>query len=150
MATTTKQPLSARTSLTSSSLGTLASATYCTSSAYNCATNEPSGVVVEVEAATTNTPSGNKQLVVFLKESLDGTNFRGGPESGTTTTDEGSLLFIGALPITTASTTYRATFNIANALGYVPDQFKVVTKNDLGVALTSGALYTAEVTYTAA
>jgi hypothetical protein len=147
---TTKQTLSARTSLTSSSLGTLASATYCASSAYNCATNEPQDVIVEVECATTNTPAGNKQLVVFISESLDGTNFRSGPTSGTTTTNEPNLRFLGTVPMNTASTTQRATFSVAAALGYCPDQFKIITKNDLGVALTSGALYTSEVIYTAA
>lgn len=147
---TTKQTLSARTSLTSSSFGTLASATYCVSSAYNCATNEPQDVIVEVECATTNTPSGNKQVVVFVKESLDGTNFRSGPESGTTTTDEPNLRFLGTIPMNTASTTQRGTFSVAASLGYCPDQFKIICKNDLGVALTSGAIYTSEVVFTAA
>lgn len=146
--TTVKQVQGTRTSLTSSSLGTLASGTYCTSSAYNCTTNQPIDVVVECEVATTNTPSGNKQLVVFVKESLDGTNYRSGPETGTTTTDEPNLRFLGTVPIGTASTTERGTFSVALALGYVPQYFKIVTKNDLGVALTSGALYTAEISAT--
>lgn len=147
---TVKQVLGARTSLTSSSFGTLASATYCVSSAYNCSTNEPLDVIVEVECATTNTPAGNKQVVVFIKESLDGTNFRSGPESGTTTTDEPNLRFLGTIPMNTASTTQRGTFSINTSLGYCPDQFKIVCKNDLGVALTSGAVYTAEVSSTVA
>lgn len=148
--TTTKQTLSTRTSLTSSSLSTLASATYCASSAYNCTTNQPQDVIVEVDVATTNTPAGNKQLVVFIQESLDGTNYRSGPTSGTSTTDEPNLQFLGTVPIASASTTEIGTFSIASVLGYCPAYFKVVTKNDLGVALTSGSLYTSEVVYTAA
>lgn len=149
MATIT-QLVGTRTALTSSSFGTLASATYCVSSAYTAATADPLDVIVEVECATTNTPSGNKQVVVFVKESLDGTNFRSGPESGTTTTDEPNLRFLGTIPMNTASTTQRGTFSVAASLGYCPDQFKIICKNDLGVALTSGAIYTSEVVFTAA
>jgi len=56
---------------------------------------QPLDVIIEVDAATTNTPSGNKQLVVFVQESLDGTNYRSGPTSGTTTTDEPNLRLLG-------------------------------------------------------
>ena len=40
---------------------------------------------------------------------------------------------------------HRKVFSVYEALGYVPAYFRVVVRNDLGVALTSGALYTAEV-----
>lgn len=148
--TTVKQPQAARSALTVTGLSTLASATYVASSAYTANTNQPLDVIVEVEAATTNTPTGNKQVAVFVKESLDGTNFRSGPESGTTTTDEPNLRFLGTIPMNTASVTQRATFSVAQALGYCPYAFKVVLKNDLGVALTSGAAYTAEISATSA
>lgn len=136
-----------RTSLTVTGLSTLASATYVTSSAYNCTANDPLDLMVEVEVATTNTPSGNKQVVVFAKGSLDGTNFTSGPESGTTTTDEPNLRFIGTVPMNSSSTTQRKIFSLAGPFGgYLPQQVKIVLKNDLGVALTSGACYTSEVT----
>lgn len=150
---TVKQIVGTRTSLafTSTSLSTLASATYVqNTTAYNCATNQPLDVVVEIDAATTNTPAGNKQLVVFIQESLDGTNFRSGPTSGTTTTREPNLRFLGIIPITTASTTEIATFSIVQALGYVPNSFFIVVKNDLGVALTSGTMFTSEISNTVA
>ena len=134
-----------RTSLTVTGLGTLASGTYVTSATYTANTNKPLDVIVEVECATTNTPSGSKQVAVFVKESLDGTNFRSGPESGTTTTDEPNLRPLGNIPMNSVTATQRGTFSVANALGYVPHSFKVVIKNDLGVALTSGAAYTAEI-----
>lgn len=145
---TIKQIVGSRTALTSTGFSTLASATYVATSAYDCGTNQPLDVVVEIECATTNTPSGNKQVVVFVKESLDGTNFRSGPESSTTTTDEPNLRLLGTVPMNTASTTQRGTFSISQALGYCPDQFKIVLKNDLGVALTSGAVYTSEISST--
>jgi len=147
MATIT-QTVGTRTSLTVTGLSTLAAATYVASSAYTANTNKPLDVIVEVDVATTNTPSGNKQLVVFVIESLDGTNYRSGPTSGTTTTDEPNLRLLGTVPMNTASVTQTATFSVAQALGYCPYAFKVVIKNDLGVALTSGTAFTSEISAT--
>ena len=150
---TIKQVVGTRTSLafTSTSLSALASATYVqNTTAYDCTTNQPVDVIVELDVATTNTPSGNKQLVVFLQESLDGTNYRSGPTSGTSTTREPNLLFLGSVPLTTASTTEIGTFSVLQALGYVPAKFFIVVKNDLGVALTSGTAFTSEITSTVA
>ena len=142
------QPVVTRTSLTVTGLGTLAASTYVASSTYTANTNKPLDVVVEVEAATTNTPGGNKQVVVFVQESLDGTNFRSGPTSGTSATDEPNLRFLGTLPMNTASVTQRGTFSVTQALGYCPFAFRVVLRNDLGVALTSGAAFTSEISAT--
>jgi len=145
---TVKQIVGTRTSLTLTGFATLASATYAVSAAYDCGAGDPIDVVVEIDVATTNTPAGNKQVVVFLQESLDGTNFRSGPTSGTTTTNEPNLLLLGTVPMNAASTTQIATFSIMQALGYVPLQFKIVVKNDLGVALTGGNAYTSEISET--
>lgn len=150
---TIKQIVGTRTSLpfTSTSLSTLAAATYVqNTTSYDCTTNQPLDVIVEVDVATTNTPAGNKQAVVFIRESLDGTNYRSGPTSGTTTTDEPNLRFLGTVPMNTASTTEVATFSVAQGLGYVPAKFYVVIKNDLGVALTSGTVFTSEISSTVA
>tara|TARA_R110000868_G_C10972514_1_gene770297 strand:+ start:21036 stop:21494 length:459 start_codon:yes stop_codon:yes gene_type:complete len=150
---TIKQIVGTRTSLafTSTSLSALASATYVqNTTAYDCTTNQPVDVIVELDVATTNTPAGNKQLVVFLQESLDGTNYRSGPTSGTTTTREPNLLFLGSMPVTTASTTEIGTFSVLQALGYIPYKFFIVVKNDLGVALTSGTAFTSEISSTVA
>ncbi len=107
-------------------------------------------MIIELDAATTNSPSGNRQIVVFIRDSLDGTNYRSGPASGTTTTREPNLRWIGTLPLTTASTTEIGTFSIAQALGYVPNSFFIVVKNDLGVALTAGTVFTSEISSTVA
>ena len=150
---TVKQIVGTRTSLpfTGTTLSALASATYVqNTTAYDCTTNQPMDVIVEVDVATTNTPSGNKQVVVFLQESLDGSNYRSGPTSGTTTTREGNLKLLGTMPLTTASTTEIATFSVAGALSYVPDKFFIVIKNDLGVALTSCTAWTSEISNTVA
>lgn len=146
--TTLKQPVGARTSLTVTGLSTLASGTYVQSAAYTANTNQPLDVIVELDLATTNTPAGNKQVVVFVRESLDGANFRSGPGSGTTTTDEPNLRLLGTVPMNTASVTQIATFSVAQALGYCPYAFKIVVKNDLGVALTGGTAFTSEISAT--
>ncbi len=135
-----------RTSLTCTGLSTLASGTYVASNNYNCNTNKPVDVIIDVALATTNTPSGNKQANVFIIESLDGTNYRSGPTSGTTTTDEPDLKLIGVIFLYTATNTHEGTFSLKQALGYIPYGFKVVIKNDLGVALTSGSINTSEIT----
>lgn len=145
--------LGSRTSLAynSTDLSTLASATYVrNTTAYPANTNKPIDVIVEVDVATTNTPAGNKQVAVFIQESVDGTNFRSGPSSGSTATREPNLRYLGTVPLTTASTTEIATFSVATMLGYVPYSFYVVIKNDLGVALTSGTVWTSEITGTIA
>lgn len=134
-----------RNSLTITGLSTLASATYAVSSTITANTNKPVDIIVELRVATTNTPTGNKQLLAFIKPSVDGTNFGSGPESGTTTTDEPDLELLGSVPMNTATTTHAKFFSVGQALGYIPHSFTVVVKNDLGVALTSGTAFTAEI-----
>jgi len=148
---TVKATVQSRNSLSFSGLSTLASATYVrSSSAYNCSTNSPTDVIVEVDAATTNTPAGNTRVGVFIQESLDNSNFRSGPTSGTTTTDEPNLKLLGYLPLASSSVTEIGMFSVLQTLGYVPYSFYVVIKNDLGVALTSATVYTAEIQTTVA
>jgi hypothetical protein len=148
---TIKSIIGTRTSLayTGTGLSTLASATYVeNTTAYNCVTNSPLDVIVELDIATTNTPAGNKQVVAFIAESMDGSTYRTGPTSGTTTTREPNLKLLGSMAITTASTTEIGQFSVAQALGYVPNTFFVIIKNDLGVALTSGTVWTSEISST--
>ena len=142
MATTAKLIQGTKTTLSSTGFSTLASAGYVATSAYNCTNNQPLDVIVEVNATTTNTPAGNKQVVVFAQASLDGSQFTGGALSST---DESALRFLGTLPINTASQNYDSVFSIFSAFGFIPSQFKIVLKNDLGVTLTSASVSTAEI-----
>ena len=146
MATVT-QTLGTRTNL--GSLGTLANVTYINAGTITFDTNNPIECLLEV-SATPGTVSGNKQLVVFAQRSLDGTNFETGPSSGTTTTDEPNLTFIGVLPLATNSTLQRKTFNLAQAFGTLPYACKIICKNDSGAALASGSVEYSEVTTTVA
>ena len=116
--------------------GTLASATYIAGSAVDLGADIPIYITFEVEANANGTPSGNKQLVLFLKWSLDGTNYQSGPESGTTATEEADLDHAGSLPMN--DTNDHRKFFIVYPKGRY---FQPILKNDLGVALTSGAVY---------
>ena len=128
-------------------LGTLASATYVTSSAIDLGAAIPYDVTFEMEANANGTPSGNKQLVLFCKFSLDNTNWGSGPESGTTATEEGDLHFIGTMP-TNDTNDHRKFFSLSGLP--IARYLKLVVKNDLGVALTSGNVYQANISLNAA
>jgi hypothetical protein len=134
-----------RTALASTGFSTLGSSSFIATSAYTANTNKPYDVIVEVNAATTNTPADLKQVIVYIAESLDGTNFRSGPTSGSSSTDEPDLRQMGVIPINSSSINHMGTFSVRQALGYVPYAFKVVPKNSLGVALTSGTVHTSEI-----
>jgi hypothetical protein len=124
-------------------LGTLASATYVTSSSIDLGATIPLDVTIEVECDPNGSPSGNKQLILFAKLSLDNSNFGSGPESGTTATEEADLHWIGTLPCNDTNT-HRKFFSLAGLP--VTRYLKLVVKNDMGVALTSGNVYRADIT----
>lgn len=126
------------------SMGTLASATYLASTAIDLGATIPLDVTFEVEATVTS-PTGNQQLILFAQLSLDNTNFGGGPTSGTTTTNELELQWIGTLPCR-ATGTHRKFFSLSQLP--VTRYLKLVVKNDMGVALTSGHIYRGDITGT--
>ena len=149
---TVKQVVGPRTSLTTSALNSLASATFVSAGTITHDTNQPIDVMIEV-TATPGTVSGNKQLVVFAKVSLDGTNYSTGPESGTTTTDEPDLYYVGTVPLNTSSAVQTKTFSLAAALGgMLPYASKIIIKNDSGAALAASgnSVYYSEISATVA
>src|SRR5512133_3768064 len=133
------------TSLTVTGLGTLASATYVASASVNLTTNDPEDILLDVSCTTTNTPTGNKQVLVFAQVSDDGSNWSSGPTSGTSATDEADLYPVGIIAMNSASTAHRKTFSVLAQLGFVPKYVRFVFRNDLGVALTSATVNYAEV-----
>jgi len=146
---TIKSEVQTPVSLTVSGLSSLnpASNLYCVSPILNHATNDPLDVLIDVSVTTTNTPTNNKQVVVFAKGSLTGNTaeFGSGPESGTSTTDEADLHYVGSVPMN-SSGTHRKIFSLAAAFGGVlPIASKLIFKDDLGVALTGAAVQTSEV-----
>ena len=126
----------AKTALTTSALNSLASATYVSAGTIDLTATDPLDVLVEV-AATPGTVSGNKQVVVFAKVSLDGSTWTSGPETGSTATDEPNLKFIGTVPCNTNSTQRINTLSVVSALGFIPPHLEIVIKNDTGAALAS-------------
>ena len=131
---TVKQVVGTRTSLTTSALNSLASATFVSAGTITHNTNQPIDVLIEV-TATPGTVSGNKQLLVYAKASLDGTNQTTGPETGTTVTDEPNLYYVGTLPLNTNSTTQTKVFSLAAAYGgLLPYASEIVVRNESDVA----------------
>ena len=123
-------------------LGTLASGTYVCSSAIDLGATIPVDVTFEMECNPNGSTTGNKQLVLFAKFSLDNTNYGTGPESGTTTTEEADLHLLGVCP-TVDTNDHRKFFSLAGLP--VTRYMKLVAKNDLGVALTSGNVYRSDI-----
>ncbi len=120
-------------------LGTLAAGAYITSSAIDLGASVPLWFTLQAECDPNGTSTGNKQLIIFLKWSLDNTNWTSGPESGTTATEEADLHWAGTLP-TNDTNVHRKEFVVYPKARYM----KIVVKNDLGVALTSGDVYRAD------
>ena len=149
---TVKQVVGTRTALTTSALNSLASATFVSAGTITHNTNQPIDVLIEV-TATPGTVSGNKQLLVYAKASLDGSNQTTGPETGTTVTDEPNLYYVGTLPLNTNSTTQTKVFSLAAAYGgLLPYASEIIVKNDSGAALNAsgGSVYYSEISATVA
>jgi hypothetical protein len=126
-----------------STLNALASANYWVSDIKDNTTSKPLDVIVNVSvtSSATGTPV-NKQVVVFAKASVDGTNFQSGPETGSSATDEPDLTFLGTIPCNTLAAAHSRNFSIFSAYGFVPAKFKIIIKNDIG-AVTTGNVLTA-------
>jgi hypothetical protein len=127
-------------------LSSLASATYVAGPTMTHVTNGPLDVLIFPTVASTNVVTGNKQVVVFAQASYDGTAFTSGPISGTSTTDEVNLHFLGSIPLNTSSTDESKMLSLAAAFGgTLPYASRLVFKNDCGVALTTASVRVAEV-----
>ena len=137
-----------RTSLTTSALDSLASATYVSAGTLNHTTNDPLDVLLEVKV-TPGTVSGDERVQVFAQGSLDGTNFESGPTSGTDTADEPNLTYVGTVPTHVNSQAETGVFSLAAAFGGVlPQQTKIIVKNESGAALAASGhhVYYSEIT----
>ncbi len=132
-----------RSAVTVSGLSTLGSGAYCVSDTIPLASM--ANLKLEVALATTNAVASKFQCSVFLQQSLDGTNFESGPTSGTSTTDEPDLTFVGIVPMFSSTTTHRKIFDLSDVIGDNTHSIRVVIKNEVGVALTSGTLHTTSV-----
>jgi hypothetical protein len=121
-----------------SGLNSLASATYVALTALDLRTitttsQMPIDLLVEL-TITPGTVSGNKQAVLFCQVSLNNSVFTTGPTSGTTTTDQPDLFYIGSLPLNTNSTQQVKVYSVLAAIGFIPPAIKIVVLNDSGAA----------------
>jgi len=143
MSTAINNVIGARTAFTIS-LNSLANATYIAATAldlhafFTTPNRAPLDLIIELEV-TPGTVSGNMQAKLLAKISMDGTNWSTGPESGTTTTDELDLYYIGPLPLKSNSTLQRKGFSVVNALGFIPYAIKPIVFNDSGAAFGGSA-----------
>lgn len=116
-------------SLTFSGLNSLTAGSKVVSSAVVNTTTLAVDFFVEITIADV-TESGNKQVLVFAVESLDGTTF-------SDTGSQANEYYLGAIDLTGTGPQTRA-FPLAAAFGgLIPPQFKVAVLNDAGVTLAS-------------
>ncbi|MGB4498875.1 MAG: hypothetical protein WBI40_09255 [Methylococcaceae bacterium] len=152
MTTTSKLVQEAPTQLgTGSEFNSLANATYAVSAVKDSSTSKPLDVIVNVTVAASSGTLTNKQVVVFALASLDNTAWQSGVTSGSNALNEPDMTFLGTVPYNDAASAHTRNFSIYSAFGFVPKYFKIVLKNDTGVALaaSSGAtIYTSEITGT--
>ena len=134
-----KLKLGSRTALTTSALDSLASGTYVSAGTITFASASLVPVTCKLEVEVTpGTTSSNKQLLVFARASMNGSDFKTGPVSGTTTTDEPNLIYVGSVPLNTNSTLQRGQFDLAAAFGgALPHSAQIIVKNESGAALAA-------------
>lgn len=124
-------------------LGTLAAGTYLASPAIDLGAAIPLDITLEAECDPNGIPTGNKRLILFVKLSLDNIHFGTGPESGTDSTNEADLHWIGTLPCNDTNP-HRKFFSLQGLP--VARYLKLVAKNEMGVPLASGNIYKAHIT----
>lgn len=97
-------------------------------------TAPPGECFVEVSLQASTTPSGNKQAVVFVRSSLDGTNYSDAPSS----TLEANAKQIGTLSLPDTSAHRSISMPVSPAFGGgLPQKVEVYVKNDCGVAFAA-------------
>ena len=130
------------------SIGTLGSGYFNVSPAIDLGPSIPLDVTLEVEVSTSGAPTGNKQVVLYAKLSLDNVNFGSGPEVvGVDATNEADLHWIGTLPCNDTNM-HRKMFSLQGLP--VARYLKLVAKNETGMTLASGKVYRADITGTSA
>jgi hypothetical protein len=130
----------------------LASPSYdLTGTVYNSSASNAVDVVLEYAATVAATPTGNKQIALFVQASLDGTTWAPLPSSATDTTRDTSMRPLGQIPCNNGGSPGPASdrFSIAAAFGFLPPYWRVIVKNDCGVALSACSARTLEISLAA-
>lgn len=117
-------------------LNSLANGNYATSNAFQISTDNALDVLLEL-GVTVGTVSGNKQVVVFILGSRDGTNYDTPNSGASDTTHDTMMQVLGVMPCPNNSELVRRQFSVAAAFGGTPPPyFKIVVKNDTGAAFS--------------
>jgi hypothetical protein len=95
----------------------------------------PHECFIEIVGTAGSTPSSaNQQLVLFVVDSIDGTNFSDTP----TSTTEAAAQFLGSLKLLDTSSHRSKAFPVSPLFGgALPQKITVYVKNDTGVTLSA-------------
>ena len=120
--------------LNANSLLSLASGQYLILGDIALGASPPDEVFVEVVTKPSNTTSGNKQLVLFVLSSLDGTTWSDMPSA----TTELNVRRLAALALPDGTQRRTPAIPVSPLFGgALPPYLRIVAKNDAGVALSS-------------
>lgn len=123
-----------------------------TGTVYNSTASKVADVLFEYIASVAGNSTGNKQIVLFIQGSLDGTSWNALPGSSSDTTHDTSMRILGVIQTNggASSEVDRVPFSVAAAFGGMPPPYwRVIVKNDCGVTLSSCSARTVDITLTA-
>jgi hypothetical protein len=122
------------TTALSSNANSAANGTYTSLGVIDFTSAPPHECLIEVSLQASAATSGNKQAVIFVRSSLDGTNFSIAPSS--TDVANARVLGVVSLPDTTARRSLA--FSVSPLFGgALPQKVEVYVFNDTGVAFAS-------------
>jgi hypothetical protein len=111
-----------------------ANATYTSLGVIDFGTSPPHECFIEIVVAASASTSGNKQAVVYLRSSVDGTNFSITPSS----TDAINSKWIGTLSLPDSTSRRSVAFPVSPQFGgALPQKIEVFIFNDCGVSFTT-------------
>jgi hypothetical protein len=118
----------------SSNANGAASGTYTSLGIIELGIVPPHECFIEVVLAASAATSGNKQAVIYVRSSLDGTNFSVAPS----TTDAINSKWIGTVSIPDTTSRRSIAFPVSSQFGgALPQRIEVYIFNDCGVAFTT-------------
>lgn len=123
-----------------------------TGTVYNSTASKVADVLFEYSASVAASTTGNKQVVLFIQGSLDGTTWNALPSTTTDTSHDTSMRVLGVIQTNggASSEVDRTLFSVAAAFGGMPPPYwRVIIKNDCGVTMSSCQARTVDVTLTA-
>lgn len=122
------------TTALSGTANSLANAAFASLGVIDFGSAPPHECFVEVSLQASNTTSGSQQALIWVRSSVDGTNFSVAPSS--TDAVNARLLGVLSLPNTTARRSIAMPVSPLFG-GALPPEIEIFVQNDCGVALAS-------------